>query len=62
MIGRKAGEAVMRGAHVFVPGILALTPGILAGDLVAVSVGCELPGTRDRYAYTRGTLLGSGEW
>ena len=38
MIGRKAGEAVMRGAHVFVPGILALTPGILAGDLVAAGL------------------------
>lgn len=34
--------------------------GINAGDLVAVSVGLELPGS-DRYPYTRGTVLGSGE-
>ena len=33
--------------------------GIEKGDLVAVSVGLELPGS-DRYAYTRGTVLGSG--
>ena len=27
IIGRKAGEAVMRGAHVFVPGTLAVSAG-----------------------------------
>lgn len=35
--------------------------GIEAGDLVAVSVGLELPGS-DRYEFTRGTVLGSGGW
>lgn len=34
--------------------------GIMQGDSVAVSVGLELPGT-DRYPFTRGTVLGSGE-
>ncbi|EFN59890.1 hypothetical protein CHLNCDRAFT_132901 [Chlorella variabilis] len=58
VVGRKAGESVMRGAHVFAPGMLAVSPGIEKGDLVAVSVGLELPGS-DRYAYTRGTVLGS---
>ncbi len=104
IIGRKAGEAVMRGAHVFVPGTLAVSAGVLCvelgagvalrtkhvgvllhsacldrrpadtcapapnqpagimqGDSVAVSVGLELPGT-DRYPFTRGTVLGSGEF
>jgi hypothetical protein len=32
--------------------------GILAGDLVAVSIGLELPGSQ-RYAFTRGTVLGT---
>ena len=32
----------------------------MQGDAVAVSVGLELPGT-DRYPFTRGTVLGSGE-
>lgn len=27
IVGRKAGEAVMRGAHVFVPGMLAVSAG-----------------------------------
>ena len=31
----------------------------MQGDLVAVSVGVELPGS-ERYAFTRGTVLGSG--
>ena len=112
-----AGESVMRGAHVFAPGLLAVSPGeqgglgcqcqcsgvcqrlglqaagfltrasshlssqphssfppvqlpnyfplfllpagLMQGDLVAVSVGVELPGS-ERYAFTRGTVLGSG--
>ncbi|KAL4856723.1 putative methyltransferase [Chlorella vulgaris] len=58
IVGRKAGEAVMRGAHVFVPGLQAVSQGILAGDLVAVSIGLELPGSQ-RYAFTRGTVLGT---
>ena len=31
----------------------------MQGDLVAVSVGVELPGS-ERYPFTRGTVLGSG--
>ena len=37
VLGRKAGEAVMRGAHIYLPGILACTPGLARGDLVIVS-------------------------
>lgn len=39
IIGRKAGEAVMRGAHVFVPGTLAVSAGgrLVEGPGVAVA-------------------------
>lgn len=36
-----AGEAVLRGADVFVPGVLAVSAGVKAGDLVAVAVALE---------------------
>lgn len=32
VIGRKAGESVMRGAHVFVPGMLAVSAGKCCAD------------------------------
>lgn len=41
---RKAGEAILRGAHVFAPGVLAFSQGVLVGDRVAVSIAMELPG------------------
>lgn len=44
IIDRKAGEAVLRGADVFVPGVLASNPGLAVGDRVAVTVALE----RDR--------------
>lgn len=44
VINRLAGESVLKGANVFAPGLLAATPGIAAGDLVAVSVAVEQPG------------------
>ena len=37
-MGRLAGEAIMRGAHLFVPGMLAVSAGVSRGDLVAVAV------------------------
>ncbi len=60
-MGRLAGEAIMRGAHLFVPGTLALSTGIARGDLVAVAVGVEVSGTNNnnsKWGMTRGTLLG----
>ena len=39
--------------------LFLLPAGLMQGDLVAVSVGVELPGS-ERYAFTRGTVLGSG--
>lgn len=44
VVNRLAGEAVLQGAHVFAPGLLAATPALKAGDLVAVTVAVEQPG------------------
>jgi methyltransferase NSUN6 len=44
VISRKAGEAVLRGAHVYAPGVLACSAGVSKGDLVAVTVAIEQPG------------------
>lgn len=41
---RKAGEAVLRGAHAFAPGVLAVSKGLAEGDAVAVSIAREMPG------------------
>lgn len=37
VVSRKAGEAVLRGAQPYVPGCVAASAGLEAGDLVAVS-------------------------
>ena len=37
VVSRKAGEAVLRGAQPYVPGCIAASAGLEAGDLVAVS-------------------------
>ena len=44
VVSRKCGEAVLRGAPIYVPGVLACSPGVERGDLVAVSVVLERPG------------------
>ncbi|WIA12192.1 hypothetical protein OEZ85_012263 [Tetradesmus obliquus] len=56
VISRKAGEAVLRGAQLFVPGVLAVTSGLQAGDLVAVMVALDKPGS-PHSGITRGTVL-----
>ena len=66
VLGRPAGEAVLRGAEAFAPGVLAASAGIAAGDLVAVSVALELRsaaggGGEPRYGLTRGTVLPRGD-
>jgi predicted ribosome-associated RNA-binding protein Tma20 len=40
-INRHAGEAVLKGAQVYSPGLLAASPGLVEGDLVAVAVALE---------------------
>ncbi|CAD7703200.1 unnamed protein product [Ostreobium quekettii] len=58
VVDRKTGEAVLRGADVFVPGVLACSPGLSKGDRVAVCIALERPGS-DWCGITRGTVLGS---
>lgn len=41
VVNRLAGEAVLQGANVYAPGLLASTPGLAEGDLVAVTVAVE---------------------
>eukprot|EP00892_Ulva_mutabilis_P010498 jgi/Ulvmu1/7820/UM004_0049.1 len=54
VVTRKAGEAVIRGAHVYAPGVLAMSKGTAKGDLVAVSIARELRGTNKGFGLTRG--------
>lgn len=44
VVSRKAAESVLRGAHVFVPGVLACSAGLAAGDAVVVTVARDVPG------------------
>ncbi|KAF5841976.1 hypothetical protein DUNSADRAFT_9857 [Dunaliella salina] len=55
-ITRKTGEAVLRGAPIYAPGMLACSAHINAGDLVAVSIAIEPPGS-EWCGITRGSLL-----
>ncbi|DBA94968.1 TPA: hypothetical protein ACH3X1_002494 [Trebouxia sp. C0004] len=57
VISRRAAEAVLRGAHVFVPGVMACSLDLHEGDLVAVSIAMEAPGTNGYV--TRGSVVGS---
>ncbi|KAJ7563859.1 hypothetical protein O6H91_03G128600 [Diphasiastrum complanatum] len=61
VVSRKCAESVLRGAHVFVPGVLACSGHVERGDLVAVSVAVEkFDGNRKWSAgITRGTILSS---
>lgn len=43
VVDRPCGEAVLRGADIYVPGVLACTAGVEPGDLVAVTIGREPP-------------------
>ncbi|KAF2620807.1 hypothetical protein F2Q68_00038409 [Brassica cretica] len=44
LVSRKCAEAVLRGAQVYVPGVLACTAHVEKGDAVAVCVAMEQPG------------------
>eukprot|EP00891_Asterochloris_glomerata_P009936 jgi/Astpho2/9936/e_gw1.00152.20.1_t len=54
-VSRKAAEGILRGAHVFVPGVVAASWDMSVGDLVAVSTILEQPGTT---GVPRGAVLG----
>nr|GMD32017.1 putative methyltransferase NSUN6 isoform X3 [Ipomoea batatas]GMD38557.1 putative methyltransferase NSUN6 isoform X3 [Ipomoea batatas] len=59
IVSRKCAEAVLRGAQVFVPGVLACSAHVEKGDVVAVSVAVEQPGPEGGWGIgmTRGTVL-----
>ncbi|XP_057955409.1 rRNA (cytosine-C(5))-methyltransferase NOP2C isoform X8 [Malania oleifera] len=59
IVSRKCAEAVLRGAQVYVPGILACSAHVEKGDPVAVSVAVEQPGLDGGWSIgiTRGTVL-----
>ncbi|KAL2246002.1 UNVERIFIED_CONTAM: rRNA (cytosine-C(5))-methyltransferase NOP2C, partial [Sesamum indicum] len=59
IVSRKCAEAVLRGAHVYVPGVLACSAHVEKGETVAVSVSVEQPGTDGGWSvgFTRGTVL-----
>ncbi|KAJ0971835.1 hypothetical protein J5N97_019794 [Dioscorea zingiberensis] len=59
IVSRKCAEAVLRGAQIFVPGVLACSAHVEKGDLVAVSVGVEQHCSDGSWGVgiTRGTVL-----
>ncbi|KAB2004060.1 hypothetical protein ES319_D11G172000v1 [Gossypium barbadense] len=59
LVSRKCAEAVLRGAQVYVPGIMACSSHVEEGDLVAVSVAVEQPFPDGGWGLgiTRGTVL-----
>ncbi|KAK9041180.1 hypothetical protein V6N11_016294 [Hibiscus sabdariffa] len=59
LVSRKCAEAVLRGAQVYVPGVMACSSHVEQGDLVAVSVAVEQPSPDGGWGLciTRGTVL-----
>jgi hypothetical protein len=63
IVSRKCAEAVLRGAQVYVPGILACSAHVEKGDTVAVSVAIEQQGSDGGWSsgMTRGIVLQGSE-
>ncbi|XP_008466791.1 rRNA (cytosine-C(5))-methyltransferase NOP2C isoform X2 [Cucumis melo] len=59
IVSRKCAEAVLRGAQVYVPGVMACSAHVEKGDAVAVSVAVEQPGLDGGWSLgiTRGTVV-----
>ncbi|XP_021301024.1 putative methyltransferase NSUN6 isoform X1 [Herrania umbratica] len=59
LVSRKCAEAVLRGAQVYVPGVMACSAHVEEGDAVAVSVAVEQPAPDGGWGLgiTRGTVL-----
>ncbi|XP_061342833.1 rRNA (cytosine-C(5))-methyltransferase NOP2C isoform X2 [Gastrolobium bilobum] len=59
IVSRKCAEAVLRGAQVYVPGVMACSAHVEKGDTVAVSVAVEKQGADGGWGIgmTRGTVL-----
>ena len=60
IVGRMAGESMLKGAHCYAPGVLAMTQGLVEGDRVAVSVAVERDPVRGSYGVTRHSVLPPG--
>ncbi|KAB2613308.1 methyltransferase NSUN6 [Pyrus ussuriensis x Pyrus communis] len=58
LVSRKCAKAVLRGAQVYVPGVLGCTARVEKGDIVAVSVAVQQPGADGGWVVgiTRGTV------
>lgn len=63
IVSRKCAEAVLRGAQVYVPGIMACSAHVEKGDTVAVSVAIEQQGSDGGWSsgMTRGIVLQGSE-
>ncbi|XP_047172660.1 rRNA (cytosine-C(5))-methyltransferase NOP2C [Vigna umbellata] len=63
IVSRKCAEAVLRGAQVYVPGVMACSAHVEKGDTVAVSVAVEQQGADGGWGIpmTRGTILQGSE-
>ncbi|CAK8538724.1 unnamed protein product [Lathyrus sativus] len=63
IVSRKCAEAVLRGAQVYVPGILACSAHVEKGDTIAVSVSVEQKGSDGSWSagMTRGIVLQGSE-
>lgn len=57
VVGMLAGQAMLKGAELYVPGILALTKNLVPGDLVAVSIGVPVDPEKKLYGITRQSQL-----
>ncbi|KAJ3709337.1 hypothetical protein LUZ61_013042 [Rhynchospora tenuis] len=59
IVSRKCAEAVLRGAQIYVPGVMACSAHVEKGDKVAVSVAIEKPTETGGWTLgiTRGTVL-----
>ncbi|XP_059452670.1 rRNA (cytosine-C(5))-methyltransferase NOP2C [Corylus avellana] len=59
IVSRKCAEAVLRGAQVYVPGVMACSAHVEKGEKIAVSVAVEQPGPDGGWGLgiTRGTVL-----
>ncbi|KAI4305994.1 hypothetical protein L6164_029314 [Bauhinia variegata] len=59
VVSRKCAEAVLRGAQIYVPGVMACSGHVEKGDMVSVSVAVERPGLDGGWGLgmTRGTVL-----
>ncbi len=57
IVGMMAGQAMLKGAELYVPGVLASTKGLNPGDLVAVSIGLPTDPEKNQYGVSRRAVL-----